>query len=124
MDQITHEVRRKNWAQIIEACNSSGLTKAEWCRQNGINQKSFYYRQKQLRQETFALQPTAQASLTEEVAFVELPLPEDVPLKSKPARRGFHPDAVIRTPSLTIEMTSQVSDEILALIREVLRHAT
>ena len=51
MDQIVHEVRSRNWASIITECSQSTLTKLEWCRQNGINIKSFYYWQRKLRNE-------------------------------------------------------------------------
>jgi len=42
MDKITSDVRRQQWLEIIQACNTSGLTKKAWCEQNGINMKSFY----------------------------------------------------------------------------------
>ena len=44
MDKITSDIRRQQWLDIIQACNASGLTKKAWCKQNGINIKSFYYR--------------------------------------------------------------------------------
>ena len=34
MDQSTHEIRVREWSQIIQDCNASGLTKKEWCLQN------------------------------------------------------------------------------------------
>ena len=43
MDKITSNVRRSQWLDIIHACNTSGLTRKAWCKQNGINIKSFYY---------------------------------------------------------------------------------
>ena len=37
MDKITSDVRRQQWLDIIQACNTSGLTKKAWCEQNSIN---------------------------------------------------------------------------------------
>lgn len=43
MEQSIHEIRVKEWSKIIQDCYTSGLTKKEWCMQNHINAKSFYY---------------------------------------------------------------------------------
>ena len=51
MDQLTTDVRTKNWASIVTECNQSNLTKVEWCRQNDVNLKAFYYWQHKLRNE-------------------------------------------------------------------------
>ena len=48
MDQIVHTVRDQQWLDLIQQCNASGLTKKEWCKQNGIKIKTFYYHQRQL----------------------------------------------------------------------------
>ncbi len=49
MEQSTHEIRVKEWLKIIQDCYTSGLTKKEWCMQNHINEKSFYYWQRVIR---------------------------------------------------------------------------
>ena len=46
MEQSTHEIRLKEWSKIIQDCYTSGLTQKEWCMQNHINEKSFYYWQR------------------------------------------------------------------------------
>lgn len=53
MDQIVHTVRDQQWLDLIQQCNASGLTKKEWCKQNGIKLKTFYYHQRQLRHQAF-----------------------------------------------------------------------
>ena len=49
--QIRNEYRRQQWAQIIRECQSSGLSNKEYCRQQGISEKTYYYWQKKLRSE-------------------------------------------------------------------------
>ena len=71
MDKITSDVCRQQWLDIIQACNASGLTKKAWCEQNGINIKSFYYWQRQLRHETYDVQSAA-LSPEPEVTFAEI----------------------------------------------------
>ena len=46
---VRDEYRAKNWAMVIQECNSSGLTKRELCQQRGISEKSFYYWLRKLR---------------------------------------------------------------------------
>lgn len=50
MDQQVHDIRIENWKHLIMEANTSSLTKREWCRQNSINPKTFYYWQRKLRQ--------------------------------------------------------------------------
>lgn len=38
------------WKSQVEECKASGLTVKEWCEENGINLKTYYYRQKKVRE--------------------------------------------------------------------------
>lgn len=46
---VRDEYREQAWAMLIQECNSSGLTKREFCQQRGISEKSFYYWLRKLR---------------------------------------------------------------------------
>ena len=48
--KIKNEVKLKQWAEMVQSRNESGLTVSEWCRQNGVNLKTYYYRLKRVRQ--------------------------------------------------------------------------
>ena len=48
--KVKKEVRMAQWAEMVKQRNESGLTVTDWCRQNGINLKTYYYRLKQIRQ--------------------------------------------------------------------------
>jgi len=105
MDKITSDIRHQQWLDIIHACNASGLTKKAWCEQNGINIKTFYYRQRQLRREAYDAQ-TASVSEEPVVSFAEV----DIPTSIKPvagSTLNFCPDAVIRTRTFTIEVSGK-----------------
>lgn len=110
MDQSTHEIRVREWSQIIQDCNASGLTKKEWCLQNHINEKSFYYWQRVIRRETLAacqLPVTANSSI--ETTFVELPSPKH----SAPSSANNH-SAVIRLDNgVSIEISESASAEFI-----------
>jgi putative transposase len=47
--RIAHEVRLKKWSGILRARQESGQTIRGYCQTNGINEKSYYYWQRQLR---------------------------------------------------------------------------
>lgn len=53
MDKSSSQIRRENWRRIIQECNNRepGITKKDWCRSNDITVKSFYYWQRQFRNE-------------------------------------------------------------------------
>ena len=65
MDKQSLEIRTRQWYEIVLEANSSPLSKKEWCRQNSISLKSFYYWQRKLRQkEAEKLRDVTPAALT------------------------------------------------------------
>ena len=46
---VRAEYRMQNWAVLIQECKASGLTNKEFCRQQGISEKSYYYWLRKLR---------------------------------------------------------------------------
>ena len=49
MDQEVNIIRIENWKRLILEANNSGLSKTEWCRQNNISSKTFFYWQRKIR---------------------------------------------------------------------------
>ena len=47
--QVRNEYRKQQWVQIIQECQGSGLSNKEYCRQQGISEKSYYYWLRKLR---------------------------------------------------------------------------
>lgn len=54
---VRDEYRLQEWAQIHQRCKESGLSNREFCRQNGIAEKTFYYWLKKLRETVINNQP-------------------------------------------------------------------
>ena len=48
--KVKKEVKLKQWAEMVQLRNESGLTVSKWCDQHGVNVKTYYYRLKQVRQ--------------------------------------------------------------------------
>ena len=55
MDQITYEMRLKNWEHVVEECNRrpEGVTVKQWFSENGINVKVYYYWLRRVRQAAY-----------------------------------------------------------------------
>ena len=71
MDKLTHQMRLSQWTSVVKACSESGLSKEEWCRQNNINIKVYYYWQRRVRE---AVAPASErnALAVREPAFIEV----------------------------------------------------
>lgn len=48
--KVKKEVKLAQWAEMLRIRNESGLSVTDWCKQNGINPKTYYYRLKRIRQ--------------------------------------------------------------------------
>ena len=86
--EVRNEYRAETWAMLIQECNSSGLTKREFCQQRGISEKSYYYWLRKLRNQIATssapqLVRLDSGSLTDDVLQIqyrgaELKLPSNV----------------------------------------------
>ena len=47
--KIKNEVKMTQWSEMIRQRNESGLSVAQWCTENGVNQKTYYYRLNRVR---------------------------------------------------------------------------
>lgn len=48
--RVAHELRLQHWSNLMREAKSSGLSNRGWCRENGIQEKTFYYWQRKLRE--------------------------------------------------------------------------
>ena len=48
--QVKRQMRIAEWAREIEECQASGLSIVDWCRQNNIKTKTYYYHLKMVRE--------------------------------------------------------------------------
>ena len=69
---VRNEYRAQVWTTLIQECNSSGLTKREFCQKRGISEKSFYYWLRKLRSQM------AEATGPRLVQLDSVPVSEDI----------------------------------------------
>lgn len=48
--RMKKELMLRQWTEMVKRRNESGMTVSEWCKENGINLKTYYYRLKRVRQ--------------------------------------------------------------------------
>ena len=95
---VKHEVRLREWAAQIEAQQASGMTVQEWCAENGISPKTYYYHLRKVREQCIASAP----------AIVPLTMPEQTG------------DIRINKNGLQITLPADISSETLvALVHEL-----
>lgn len=98
---IKENVRLKEWNEEIRECRSSGLTVIEWCRQNNVNVKNYYYHLRRVRK-----------------CLCENQCSEIVPV-SLPVKKN-HNEIRIEKNGLQITLPADISSETLTvLIREL-----
>ena len=52
--RVRNDVRVRKWAEMIRCRSESGLSVSDWCEQNGIKVKTYYYRLKRVRETLFS----------------------------------------------------------------------
>lgn len=94
MDKITDaktEFRLKQWAQIIQTCQTSGMTVVAWCKQNNVKTKSYYYWLRRIR--TLACEGDASLSQAKQ---------QIVPVALKQAKQAAA--VTIHLPSVSVDI--------------------
>ncbi len=118
MDKITHEMRLAQWTQVIRECHSSGATTRTWCAANNVNEKSFYYWQRRLREQAFLSLENIQSK--EQSRFVQLPVSVESISNNKTA---FSADMVLHIGDNILELSNSVSEELLSKVLKVMADA-
>ena len=127
MDQITHDVRRTQWLDIITACQArpEGITVKQWLIDNGIANKAYYYWLRKFRREAYdQMKSNASTNLPEQqssAVFAEIPLPRMSHETTLPF--AFSPDAVIRSGDCIVAVSNSISDSLLRAIMEGMKYA-
>ena len=54
---VKEQVRLENWAAEVESCAASGLTVRQWCNENGMSPKTYYYHLRKVRESVIESAP-------------------------------------------------------------------
>lgn len=72
--EVVYKYRLGQWTAIIRECRSSGQTLAVWCSEHNINQKTYYYWLKRIRDAACEALPALNAD-NNAIVPVNIPLP-------------------------------------------------
>ena len=103
MDEIAivkKQVQKAEWAERIRKCRESGLTVSKWCRENGINLKTYYYHLRKLRKE-----------ICEQIAVPVMTVPEE-----------SH-SVKISIGEVTAEIPEGISEQMMTTLIRAMRNA-
>lgn len=106
------QVKIEYWLEVIHKCRASGLTNTEFCKQNNISEKSYYYYLAKIRKMAIEDIPKKNSNLpvdwsskNKNTCF------EEIPVSSLPAA---HTDSIsIHIGNVDIEMSEDVLEEFL-----------
>lgn len=95
---IKKEITHRNWQKMYETYLSSGKNVTEWCAENGISKKTFYYRVRQIRKDVI-----------ETVESHDI-----VPITAIPERQKITDESIrIQSSGISIELPVGISPEVL-----------
>ncbi len=124
MESLKRDIQIANWKSLIQARIDSGMTIAQWCRENKLSENSYYYWLKVIRRETLA-QHAANTLVSEDIRtqeFVELPSAVIQAAAGTPVRAGV-PAAVLRKGSICIELYADTPQPFIETLIGGLAHA-
>ena len=121
MDNRTMMVRATSWARIIEECNNSGKTVAEFCKEHNIAKSTYYLWQQRIR----GMIPDKADGMSnlmtvgDESSFAEI----SVPVRNTGSFADVCPSVEINIGSTTIKLSNSVSPELLNNLWRVIQNA-
>jgi hypothetical protein len=113
---VAAQMRHRSWMEDYARQQESGLTVKAWCQENGITQKTFYYRLRVLREEACSLmnlEPN-KAEVKAAPEFVRVDLPKTV---------GASSGIRIKLDSAEISISPDASNEHVRMVLEAIAHA-
>ena len=49
--KVANQLKLREWSRQIVECESSGKSISEWCSENGVGYKNYFYRKRRVREE-------------------------------------------------------------------------
>ena len=128
MDQLTHNVRRANWLNIINQCQErpANVTVHQWLKDNDIKEKSYYYWLRKFRKESYdQMKLPVTTKNPAEISFVEIaaPVTSDKTIQTREFSSASNATAVVRNGDIILEISNDVSDAVLSRLLKEVVHA-
>lgn len=116
--QVAHQYRLAQWAPIIQECKKSDMNVKDWCLDNNVNEKRYYYWQRKIRQELSGTLVERQETKSPSTFIPISHLKPSLEKTSSP----FQPDLILSVGSIKLEIANSVSPALLNEMLKVLNH--
>ena len=113
---VKSQLKLQAWAEMVRECRQSDLTVEAWCESKGLNSKTYYYRQKKVREAALAEMPQDQIHMTD-----EQPVPCFRKLEVRPPVTDIAPAVAVRLPYATVEVSNDASQRTVEAVLLALR---
>ena len=126
MDRQVAELRYSQWEQIVLEANNSPISKREWCRKNGIREKTFYYWQRRIRLDALASAEASSQGIVpvkpSQSAFIEVPV-APAPAVESPVPSIGSPELMLQIGDCRVYVAGSIQESTLATVVRVIRNA-
>ena len=124
MDQCTHEIRAEYWKKIIQACGQrpAGQSAKSWMDENGIREQSYYHWQRRFREQAYEemKENASVPAVAEEAELTFVEISCHTSTETNTYMVSDKTAATIRTATLQIDISNEISETLLSrIIREV-----
>ncbi len=126
MEQSTHDVRRGNWLNIVNQCQSrlADMLVKQWLAENDIKEKVYYYWLRKFRKEAYNQMQLPIAAAKTDVTFAEVTMlivATSIEITPPSAPHGSTV-AIIKCSGLTIELSNDISEGLLNRLLQEMDH--
>ena len=113
------KVRMQNWIEVIRQYQSNGLINKEWCTQNGVSEKNYYYHLAKIRKLALVEIPHKAQIKTIETTYVqeESPFAKVIVVGEQPVIQA---PIVVHKGSAAVEINQEIDASLLRIILEAL----
>ena len=111
--QLNHHRNLAQWQQLVYDCRNSGMTVRAWCAENGISEKTYYYRQRKVWDAAQQQKVEQDADMPGKMPAI---IPCAIPIAISSAVSAQTPALVLRSASWTVEVNSGCNPELLRLV--------
>jgi len=112
LSKLNHHANLAQWQQLVYDCRHSGKTVRAWCVENGVSEKSYYYRQRKVWEAT-------QSETMSRVSSSQPSLPAIIPCAAPIASAGQEstavPALILRNDAWTVEVAAGCDPELLRM---------
>ena len=112
LNKLNHRANLAQWQQLVYDCRHSGMTVKAWCAENGVLEKSYYYRQRKVWEAT---QPETVSRVSSSQPALPAIIPCAAPLASAGQESAAAPALIMRSETWTVEVAAGCDPELLRL---------